>query len=219
MAKPAAPAIVDLSIVRGDSFDITITVTDDAVPTQNPINLSQATDGTVGRPAVIRFAVKRDPSRDANSESAILKKSYRDDEVEILPQGVLATKGQCKVKGDKPDTTDNDAGEYLWDTEVTLQDAQRTGASGGTVALVADSVAVVGTGTAFLKAKVGDVIQVLSGANAGRPSLITAIASNGAMTTERAWESSDASATFEIRRGKSKTVVRGTFTLVQDVVL
>ena len=163
--------------------------------------------------------MKKDPSKEANAKAAVLKLSYDASQIEILPQAVPATKGQCKVKLDKPDTSDNKAGDYSWDLEVTRQDVLRTGASVGTAALVADSGAVVGTGTAFTKAKVGDVVQVTSGPNAGRVSLITAITSATALTTERLWEDADPTATFEIRRGKSKTAARGKFTLVQDVVL
>lgn len=215
----AAPANVDISLVRGDSDDILVTITDDVSPTPNLIDLSVATDGTVGRPAIIRFAVKKDPTKEVNAKAAVIKLSYDPSQIEVLPQGVLATRGQCKVKLDKPDTADNKAGDYSWDLEVTRQDAQRPGASVGTLACVAGAKAVIGTGTALLKAKVGDVVQLTSGPNAGRVSLIEAIVSDTAFTCERAWEDDDAAATFEIRRGKSKTAVRGKFTLVQDVVL
>lgn len=214
-----APAIVDIELVRGDSDDILVTITDDASPTPNLIDLSVATDATINRPAIVRFAVKKDPSKEANVKAAVLKLSYDASQLEILPQAVPATKGQCKVKLDKPDTSDNKAGDYSWDLEVTRQDVTRPGASVGTAAIVAGNVTMTGTGTAFTKAKVGDVVQVTSGPNSGRPALITKITSATVIETERAWEDADVAATFEIRRGKSKTAVRGKFTLVQDVVL
>src|SRR3990172_6597278 len=210
-----APAIVDIELVRGDSDDILVTITDDAT-TPNLIDLSVATDATAGRPAIIRFAVKKDPSKEPNAKAAVLKLSYDAAQLEILPQAVPATKGQCKVKLDKPDTSDEKAGDYSWDLEVTRQDALRPGASVGTLALSAGNSVPIGTGTAITKAKVGDVVQILSGPNVGRPSLITKITSATSFETERAWEDTDAVATFEIRRGKSKTAVRGKFTLVQD---
>jgi hypothetical protein len=214
-----APAIVDIELVRGDSDDILVTITDDASPTPNLIDLSVATDATANRPAIIRFAVKKDPTKEANIKAAVLKLSYDASELEILPQAAPATRGQCRVKLDKPDTSDNKAGDYSWDLEVTRQDALRPGASAGALAVVAGNVVPIGTGTAFTKAKVGDVVQITSGPNDGRASLITKITSATSIETERAWEDTDPSATFEIRRGKSKTAVRGKFTLVQDVVL
>lgn len=214
-----APAIVDIEMIRGDSDDILVTITDDASPTPNTIDLSVATDGTVNRPAVVRFAVKKDPTKEANAKAAVFKVSYDASQIEVLAQAVPATRGQCKVKIDKPDTADNKAGDYSWDLEVTRQDALRTGASVGTLACVAGSKVVIGTATALRAAKVGDVVQITSGPNSGRVSIIEAIASDTLFTCERAWEDADASATFEVRRGKSKTAVRGKFTLVQDVVL
>lgn len=214
-----APAIVDIELVRGDSDDILVTITDDASPTPNLIDLSIATDGTIGRPAIVRFAVKKDPSKETNPKGAVLKLSYDVSQIEILPQAVPATKGQCRVKLDKPDTSDNKAGAYSWDLEVTRQDSLRPGASVGTLALAAGNSVPIGTATAVTKAKVGDVIQITSGLNLGRVSLITKITSATSFETERAWEDTDAAATFEIRRGKSKTAVRGAFVLVQDVVL
>lgn len=214
-----APAVVDITLRRGDSDDILVTITDDAAPTPNTIDLSVATDGTVGRPAIVRFAVKRDPSKETNLKAALFKTSYVAADIEILAQGVPATRGQCRIKIDKPDTSDEKAGEYQHDIEVTRQDVLRTGSYVGTAALTTVDGNIVGTATAFLKAKVGDVVQITSGPNLGRVSLITAIVSDTAMTTERVWEDADAAATFEIRRGKSKTAAYGKFTLAQDVVL
>jgi hypothetical protein len=214
-----APAIVDIELVRGDSDDILVTITDDASPTPNLIDLSLATDGTAGRPAIVRFAVKKDPSKELNLKAAVLKLSYDASEIEILSQATPSTRGQCRVKLDKPDTSDNKAGAYSWDLEVTRQDVLRPGASVGTLALAAGNAVPIGTGTSITKAKVGDVVQITSGANLGLASLITKITSATSFETERVWENTDPSATFEIRRGKSKTAVRGVFTLVQDVVL
>jgi hypothetical protein len=217
MATIKAPAEVDISLVRGDSDDILVTVKDTAQPTQNLINLGTATDGTPSRPAVLRYAAKAAPSKDKNAAAAIFKASYRTDEIEVLPQTGL-TVGQCVVKIDKPDTSDNKAGVYAHDFEVVRQDVPRPGAGVGTAAIVASAVGVTGTGTAFTKAKAGDVLHPTSGPNLGAPRLISKVVSATALEVEVAWETSDAAATFEIRRGKAKTAFTGKLTLVQDVV-
>lgn len=208
---------VDLELTLGDSDDILITVEDDASPPRR-IDLSQAVDGTADRPAIIRVAVKKDPARDLNSEAVLFKTSYAVDEIEILPQALDATKGQCRVRIDKPDTEDEDAGDYSWDVEVTRQDIQRTGAQVGTLTLTEGSKTITGVGTAFTKAKVGDVIHPTSGAADGRPVVISKIVSDTQAESEYAWPTGESDVTFELRRGKSKTAASGTFTLVQDVV-
>ena len=207
---------VTLSLVGGDSEDFIVTITDDATPTPAKINLSQAVDGTANRPAIVRFAIKADPDSDDNSEAVVFKTSYFTDQIQVLAQAGL-TLGQCRLLLDKPDTVDAEAGDYRWDLEVTRQDVARAGAGGGTMTVTANSVVVTGTGTAFNKAKLGDVLQPLGILNT-KPVKITKVVSANSLEVEAAIFEPEAGITFEIRRGKHKTAARGPFTIIQSVV-
>jgi len=208
---------VTLSLVLGDSEDFLVTVTDDTAPVPLKIDLSVAVDGTASRPAIVRFAVKKTPATMDNPEALVFKTSYFDDQLPLLAQ-VGATLGQCRLLLDKPDTDDAAAGDYRYDLEVTRQDAARVGASGvGMVAVTADSVVVTGTGTAFQKAKVGDVLQPLGVLNT-KPVKIVSIASATSLEVEAPIFQTEANVPFELRRGKHKTAARGPFVLIQSVV-
>lgn len=208
---------VTLELTQGDSEDYLVTVKDDATPTPALIDLSVAVDGTPDRPAIVRFAVKKDPASESNAEAVVFKASYFDDQLLVLPQ-TGSTLGQCRALIDKPDTQDVEAGAYRWDTEVTRQDSLRTGASVGTLSVVTDSVLVTGAGTAFQKAKVGDVLQLTSGTNLLKPVKIVKVVDAVTMQIEAALFLTDGAVTFEIRRGKHRTAGRGPFTLIQSVV-
>jgi hypothetical protein len=179
-----------------------------------PINLNNAVDGTVNRPAIIRFAVKKDPPSETNQEAVIFKSTYFTNQIEILPQSG-ATLGQCRCLIDKIDSQDIDAGAYRWDLEVTRQDFVRT--QSGQVSVVAGSKVVTGTSTSFLSAKVGDVLHLISLSNP-LPVKISKIISNTQLEIEAALFQTQNNVTFEIRRGKHKTPTRGPFTIVQSVV-
>lgn len=206
---------VTLELTQGDSEDYLITVKDDA-PTPAPINLSQAVDGTVDRPAIVRFAVKKDPASESNEEAIVFKSSYFPDQISFLPQSG-GTLGQCRALVDKPDTQDVEAGAYRWDIEVTRQDALRSGAQAGTISVSSGSVVVAGTGTAFDKAKPGDVLQPLGVLNTA-PVKILKVVSPSSVEVEAPVFQTEAGISFEVRRGKHKTAGRGPFTLVQSVV-
>jgi len=219
MATIVAPAQVDITLVRGDSDDIIVTVKDTAQPTQNLINLGIATDATPSRPAVLRYSAKEKPDRTSNARAAVFKTSYRSDEIEMLPQSGL-TVGQSIIKIDKPDTSDNKAGTYAHDFEVVRQDVQRpgTGAGLGTVAVVVLSNVITGTATFFTKAKPGDVLQIISGSNNGIAVVLTKITSDTVAESEHIWLTTQSGASFDLRRGKAKTAFIGSLILTQDVV-
>lgn len=203
-----------LSIVAGDSVDYVVTVQDDARP-PNKIDLSKAVDGAVSRPAIIRFAVKEDPSVDSNEDALVFKTSYVASEIAPLAQSG-ATLGQCNILIDKADTEDIEVGEYRWDIEVTRQDALRT--SAGTVTCATGSKSVTGVGTNFLLAKVGDVFQPLGVLNT-KPAIITKIVSATVLEIETsALLVTEAAVAFEIRRGRHKTAQRGPFEVLEGVV-
>lgn len=208
---------IELIMLRGDSEELLVTVTDDADPAV-AIDLSKAVDGTASRPAVVRFAVKENPDEDGNDEAVVYKTSYHTDEIPFLAQ-TGASLGQCRVLIDKPDTEQADVDtKYRWDLEVTRQDALRSGASVGTVEVFAATASLVGSSTQFQLAKVGDVIQLLGLLNT-KPCIIEEIL-NFSEIVVSGFEifQTESSVTFEIRRGQSKTVARGPFTLLSDVV-
>jgi hypothetical protein len=207
-----------LELTQGDSEDYLVTVHNDAVTPLVGLDLSTAVDGTANRPAIVRFAVKKNPSSESNADAAVFKSSYYADQISFLPQ-LGATLGQCRALLDKPDTKDVPAGAYRWDVEVTRQDVLRFGASTGTLTTVAGSARVVGVGTFFTRAKVGDVVQILAGPDVLRPVKIVAISSDTLLEIEAPVFSSAAGSAFEIRRGKHKTAARGPFTLLQSVVM
>lgn len=205
--------IITLSMVRGDAEDLIFTVTDDADPPA-VVNLGAAVDATPSRPAVIRFAVKKDPEIDENDDALAYKTSADSAEIAIATQSG-GTIGQCTVLLDNADTRDAEAGNvYRWDLEVSRQDALRAGASVGTAATAANGT-VTGTGTAFTKAKKGDIFHPTSGSNSGKPGRISKITSDTSMVVEFPF-AVGSGATFEIRRALTKTVARGPFELVQD---
>lgn len=215
--EPDANGLVTLTLVRGDSDDFLVTVTDDAA-TPAPIDLSKAVDGTVNRRAIVRFSVKTTPPDTvANTDAVIFKSSSWDDQIPFLVQ-TGATLGQCRVLIDKPDTeTADPTGSYVWDLEVSRQDSLRTGAYVGTYAVTPGSGVVVGSGTAFLKAKVGDIFQPLGPGNT-RPVIIDKITDNTHMTVDYTTWSAESGQSFEVRRGKHRTAARGPFTLESGVV-
>jgi len=211
---------VEFCLVKEDSADILVTVRIPSVADPavlELVNLDVAVDGTVARPCILRFAVKTKDSPDvANDAGLLFKSSHFPDQIDILAQSG-ATLGQARVLVDKPDTTAGDADEsYCHDLEVTQQDALRTGAQTGTIEVQAspDGATVLGVGTAFLKAKVGDTLQVLDGNNNATPALIESIASDVSMVVSLdTWVTPAAGLTFEIRRGKHTTAARGAFVL------
>lgn len=198
-----------ITMVQGDSEELLLTMTDDADTPAN-LNLSVAVDGTASRPAVVRFAVKKDPAADANEDALIFKTSYDDEEIDTA----LAQPHQATLYIDSPDTAGIEAGTYRWDLEVTRQDFVRT--SAGTISVSAGSTTVTGSGTSFLRANVGDVLQPL-GTNT-KPVIVTAIASDTSLTVESPVFQTEAGLAFELRRGYHRTSARGPFVIVEGVV-
>lgn len=210
---------LQITMVRGDSDDFLVTVKDDATPTPNKIDLSKAVDGTASRPAVVRFSVKRDPPEEqTNTEALCFKHSAYTDQIPFLAQAG-ATLGQCRILLDKPDTEEGDPDlTYRWDIEVTRQDILRSAASVGTISLTAGSATVVGIGTAFQNAKVGDVLQPLGPLNAGVPAIIKKVLTATSIEVDHSNFQNEAGQAFEVRRGKHKTAARGPFVLQSGVV-
>ena len=214
------PLDTPLTLVIGDSAEYLFTLQELAAVEGDPavpFDLTQAVDGTSSRRAIVRFAVKSDPDVQSNDDATVYKESYVADEVSLLAQSGL-TLGQCLVQVDKVDTEGAFADDYFWDLECCRQDAERTGASQvGTITLVAGSKTVVGVGTAFLKAKLYDILQPL-GTNLNNPAIITKILSDTQIEVAHSEWSNDAGASFEIRRSRTRTLMGGTYTLTNGVV-
>lgn len=216
--ETTATGETQVTMVAGDAADIPLTILDDADPPA-PVDLSKAVDGTVSRRAVVRMAVKDKPDVQENDEGLAYKVSHVDTEIEILDQSVEANLGKLVVRLDKPDTA---AGipttAYRWDLEVTRQDAVREAASVGTAALVAGSALVEGTDTRFDLAKVGDVFQPTTEDGNATPAVVLEVISPTQLRTTFAGWSDEAAASFELRRGNSRTAFRGPFKLLQGIV-
>jgi hypothetical protein len=204
----------DLELVVGDSEDFLLTLRDE---NDVLIDLSKAVDGTANRPAIIRFAVK-DNADDDNSLARVYKTSFDTEEIQVLTQSG-ATLAMARILVDKPDTEDIEPSSKRWDCEVTRQDFIRPLASVGTVSLTAGSNAVVGAGTDFTKAKVGDVLMPTSGTNT-KPALISKIISATSLEVEDGivFTATEPGITFEIRRGKSRTAARGNMAMSAGIV-
>jgi hypothetical protein len=206
---------VAITLTRGDSDDITISVVDSETPPV-AVNLSTAVDGTANRPAIIRFAVKASADL-TNAEAVVFKDSHASDEIEVLPQSG-ATLGKCALYLEKADTEGAEPGEYVWDVEVSRQAALKVAASVGTLAFTSGSNVVTGTGTAFRNARAGDILHPTSGASSGKPAIIDKIVSDTSVQVSWGGFPTESLVTFEIRRGQHKTAVRGPFTLAPGVV-
>ena len=201
-----------LELVKGDSDEYLVTVTEpnSADPTiQDPVDLSQAVDGTPNRYAILRFAAMRKGRDDDNTAALVYKDSQAGaSDIRYLAQ-TGATLGQAEVLVDVADTVNKDEpvlerddteALHDWDLEVNRQDVERAGASGvGTVAVSAGSNAVTGTGTAFKAAKVGDIINLLDAGNVDKPAIITGIVDDVTLATDRTFWVDATGATFELR--------------------
>lgn len=209
----------EYAITRGDSDDIMITFVNDADPPV-PYDLSKSTDGVADRPAIVRYAVKVRVT-DTNEQALIVKRSYDDTEIMVLPQdGDLEdpdnTVGVVAVFLDIPDTLGKKTGSFWWDLDVTRQGMLRSGAQSGTLTFNGTAV-VAGVGTNFTRGKVGDVVHITSGAMSGKAVLIAKITSSGQMTLDLPF-AAETGVTFELRRGFRKTPLRGPFIIGNEVI-
>lgn len=195
-----------LSMVIGDCNDKLITVTDDVTPTPNRIDLSKAVDGTTNRPAIVRFSIL----------DLFTKTSCFSDQIAVLPQSG-ATVGQANLIVDKPDTEGVTPATRRWDLEITQQDFVRPSGTAGTISVTSNSVAVVGVGTDFTKSKVGDVLQPFGAGNV-KPVKIATITDATHLTVESAIFTTEPTITYSIRRGKSRTPIRGPIFMKQGAV-
>lgn len=209
----------EYAITRGDSDDILITFVNDEDPPV-PYDLSKSTDGVADRPAIVRYAVKVRVT-DTNENALIIKRSYDDTEIVLMPQdGDVSdpdnTVGQVAVFIDIPDTLGKRPGSYWWDLDVTRQGMLRAGAQSGTLTFDGTAV-VVGVGTNFTRAKVGDIVHLTSGAMSGTAVLVARITSSGLMTLDLPFPA-ETGVTFELRRGFRKTPLRGPFIIGNEVI-
>jgi hypothetical protein len=208
---------LQMTMVRGDSLNLLVAVKDFSTDPEVAVDLSEATDGTAARPAVVRFSVKERPDDDLNSEAIVYRTSYTPSGIEVLDQSIAANLGKFLVKVDKEDTEEDGDPElqYRWDIEVSLQGELRTDA--GTVTLVAGSKIVTGVGTAFLSTvRKGDIFQPLDVNDI--PAIVTKVVSDTVLWVEFTGWSDESGLDYEIRRGEHITVRRGPFTILSGVV-
>lgn len=137
--------MTDISIVRGDSRNFSVTVYESDGTT--PVDITEA---------VLRFAVKGSVYDD-NSRSIIFKQSYYPDELQIT----VPASGESLIKLLVADTINVTPGQYYWDLDVTRKGDLAT--SAGTFAVTAGSGVLTGTGIDFDEISLGQVIDLTSG--------------------------------------------------------
>lgn len=197
---------IDLTLRRGDTKVLPFHVTDS----------DDADISLVG--AVVKFSVKRRTTND-QADALIAKTSYDATEVEITE----ASTGRVSVKIEKSDSIDvhvaADPRVYSWDLEITRPSADdRSGASVGTVAVTAGSGAIVGTGTAFESARVGDLLM-FNGSNTENeiPVTITGITDDTHLETDFDGWTTESGLTLTVTIPDVKTPGSGSFTITADV--
>jgi len=196
---------INLTHIRGDSKTLAFTVLDENAA---PVDLTDA---------IVRFAVKTSVN-DSNDDAIFVRRSYNTQQVEITS----AVAGEVSVKIEKADTRDADitgVTPYKWDIEVCRQGDARTGASGGTIAVTAGAQGVVGSGTAFLKARKGDILVPAGGSAPNqKPIVIMEVTDNTNLVTDYSDWATEAGVSFTIKVADVKTPGQGDFTLTFDVV-
>lgn len=199
--------MTDISIVRGDSGNFSITILESDGVT--PVDITEG---------ILRFAVKRRTS-DANSEALIFKRSYDDEQIELT----TPASGQCVVKIRIDDTIGNDPGSYCWDLDLSRKDSSGTPATtAGTWSAITGSEVLTYTGAEFDKVRLGSVIELagVNPENNGR-FLVTAIDSSNLTVTIGGYDSfvTEAGMTHQTFDGDRKTPsgLSGTFTIQPDV--
>jgi len=131
--------MTDLTLVRGDSKNFRIKITDDAGA---PLDITNA---------VFKFAVKRRPS-DLNVDSLIFNASYSIDEVNID----LPLLGELIVFILPSDTYSKSTGSFCWDAELTRREGLKS--SAGSIEVAPGSGIMIGTAIDFSAVKVGDIL-------------------------------------------------------------
>ena len=197
----------DIDLIRGDYRELSFTITETVDNVESAMDLTNA---------IVKFTIKR-RREDDNADAVAFKKSYDSTEVEIVD----ANEGIAAVKLEKPDTRDlhvkADERTYFWDLEVTRRGDDRTGADAGTLTLALNSGSIVGTGTSFLKAHVGDVL-IPSGT--GSPNqvacTITSITDNTHLEVDYASFTAQSGVSFDVKIGKACTPCYGSINLTAD---
>lgn len=137
--------MTDISIVRGDSRNFSVTIYESDGTT--PVDITEA---------VLRFAVKGSVYDD-NSRSIIFKQSYYPDQLQIT----VPASGESLIKLLVGDTINVTPGQYYWDLDVTRKGDLAT--SAGTFSASEDSGVLSGDGVDFSLIKLGQAIQLTSG--------------------------------------------------------
>lgn len=201
--------MTDLSLVRGDSRNYRITITESDLVT--PVDITNG---------IIRFAVKRFPGQ-SNADALIFKTSY--DNAEVLLSDPV--NGECLVQVFPGDAHDAAVGEYCWDLDLTRRGALLTNA--GDISVVAGSQIITGASLDLAKVLPGDVLAPAGAVAANQKDLvITAVGGDGSaldpgagnLRTDYSDWVTENNFSLEIYRGNRKTPVglSGLFTILKD---
>ena len=196
--------MTDISIVRGDSKNFSVTITESDGTT--PIDITEG---------VVRMAVKASVYDD-NADAIIFKQSYYTSQIEKT----APASGQCVVKILIGDTNDVNPGGYYWDIDLTRKGELAT--SAGTFAVTAGSGVLTGTAVDFSLLSVGQLIDLNGGfaANNVLVDIVSIDASAGTVTVGYDGfvdESGITHSTFQGDR-KTPTGLSGGFSIGADVV-
>lgn len=203
--------MTDLSLVRGDSRNYQVTVTESDLVT--PVDLTNA---------VVRFAIKAREG-DPNTMAIVLLGSW--DAAEI--QKTDPTNGIVIVKLQARHTARVAARSYCWAVEVARRGALIT--SAGTVDVVTGQTIVTGSSLVLTDVGVGDILAPAGADAANQDDLvITAVGGDGSeldpgagnlLTDYSAWVT-ETGISIGIYRGdiKTPTNLSGAFTLTKDTV-
>lgn len=201
--------MTDLSLVRGDSRNYQITVTEADLVT--PIDVSD--------PAILRFAVKKRFDQ-VNGAAIIFKTSYDAADIQVTdgPNGILV------VKVFPGDTGNERPSEYLWDLDLTRRGSLLT--SAGTIGVTVGSAIITGSGLDLSDVLAGDVLVPAGGGAPNQKDLvIISVGGDGTsqdpgvgnLLTDYSDWTTETGVSVAIYRGDRKTPVGGVFTLTKDV--
>ena len=197
--------MADISLVRGDTRNIQLSVTDSASAVVN------ITD------AVLKFAAKCDLD-EPNDEAFVFKRSYDQDEIEITD----AVNGVALIKILPADTAEDEPGDWKFDVELTRRGTEIVNTTGGgaTASVTLGSTTITCTAVDLSSVKRGDIIALVSGNPENAQSITVESVDDAANTLETDFDGwvTEAGLEFIIYRGIRDTVVSGTFTITPDVV-
>jgi len=199
--------MTDISIVRGDSRNFSVTIYE-----SDGVTAVNITDG------ILRMAVKRRPS-DPNSEALIFKTSYDESEIDLT----LPASGKCIVQVRIDDTIAVDPGSYCWDLDLSRKGSVTPATLAGTFAAVTGSEVLTYTGAEFSRIRIGSIIE-LAGVSPGNSVRVLVTAMDSVTQTVTIGGYADfmtevgiTHQTFDGDR-KTPTGLSGTFAVLPDVV-